>query len=487
MNFEEEIKVNLRSNNYLTYIYTEEEERLTTILVRITNNMFNKKVIQWDFIQGYINYNNNYSQCKQNPLEALEIISSNKNSQIKVFLLKDFHVFLNDISINRKLKNLYYTLQKSNQYVILSGTDNSITASLKEHIHYIKLPLPNKAEIKNEIRYFIDKKNLSMLKNEEMILEAYKGFSITKIRMSISRLVLNQISGKNIVKHILDEKEKIINKQEGLKFFNNNKSNTNLGGLKNLKNWLKIRSLTFTKAAYSYGVKMPKGILLVGVQGTGKSLSAKTISNEWQLPLVRLDISQLFSGVLGESENKIEKTIYTCTNMAPCILWVDEIDKIFFEQTINNDSGTTQRVTNIFLTWLSEKKNSVFIVATANKINQLPIEMLRKGRFDEIFFVDLPNFKERLSIFQIHLKKIRPLTWNKYNIYYLSKISKGFSGAEIEQCVLEAMYSGFYEMREFTTKDIVISIKNTNSLSKIEKDKILKLRMFGHSGKVKIA
>nr|YP_009397952.1 hypothetical protein [Gredgaria maugeana]ARW67138.1 hypothetical protein [Gredgaria maugeana] len=487
MNFEKEIKTILMSNNFLIYISTEEEERLEYVLKDTINKLFRDKVCSWNFIDGYTNNPNYMSQCIQNPLEALNKIIQYDNEKVKVFFLKDFHVFLKEISINRQLKNLYYYLKKSNTYVILSGMEINIPIELKDYITYIKMPLPNKKEILFELNRFFNQRELNELKYKEIICMAYAGFSINTIRKSLSTLIMKNISIKGVMQKILAEKEKIIQTTEGLKFYPSQNNELDIGGLSNLKNWLKIRSLAFTQKAYLYGIKIPKGILLVGIQGTGKSLSAKTIANEWKLPLFRLDISKIFTGILGESEHKVEKIINICEKNAPCILWIDEIDKIFGEYNTNNDSGTKQRVTNIFLTWLSEKKKQVFIVATANTVSKLPIEILRKGRFDEIFFVDLPNFKERLKIFQIHLKKSRPITWNKYNIYYLSKISKGFSGAEIEQSVIEAMYTGFYENREFTTIDINKAIKEIIPLSTIERGKILGLRKWGYSGKVKIA
>nr|QCI07496.1 hypothetical protein [Malaconema sp.] len=232
---------------------------------------------------------------------------------------------------------------------------------------------------------------------------------------------------------------------------------------------------------------MPKGILLVGIQGTGKSLSAKAIASEWKLPLLKLDISKIFSGILGESETKITRMIHICEQISPCILWIDEIDKIFTKNQYNYDGGTSNRVNNIFLSWLSERKNKIFIIATANNINHLPNEMLRKGRFDEIFFVNLPNFEERLHTFKIHLNKVRPLSWYKYNLYYLSQISKNFSGAEIEQIINEAMCNAFYHNREFTTKDIVYSIETTIPLYSMNELHNLKLQKLVKSGKIRIA
>nr|YP_010850731.1 hypothetical protein Ycf46 [Lophurella mutabilis]WGH13516.1 hypothetical protein Ycf46 [Lophurella mutabilis] len=487
MNFERKIKTTLISNNFLIYISTEEEERLEYILKDTINQLFRKKVYSWNFIDGYTDNPNYIAECRQNPLEALNAIIKYDNKKIKVFFLKDFHVFLKDISINRKLKNIYHYLKKRNQYIILSGIETTLPKELKEYITYLKMPLPNKKEILIELNRFFNETELDSSKYKNSICIAYLGYSINKIRKSLSRLILQNTSIKQVIQKILNEKEEIIQQTNGLKFYSSNNNKLKIGGLNNLKSWLKVRNLAFTQKAYSYGIKMPKGILLVGIQGTGKSLSAKTISNEWKLPLFRLDVSKIFTGILGESENRIENIIDICENGAPCILWIDEIDKIFSEYNTSNDSGTKQRVTNIFLTWLSEKQKEVFIVATANTINQLPIEILRKGRFDEIFFVDLPNFKERLKIFQIHLKICRPITWNKYNIYYLSKISKGFSGAEIEQSIMEGMYTGFYENREFTTVDVKKAISNIIPLSKVETNKILNLRKWGYSGKIKIA
>nr|YP_009397546.1 hypothetical protein [Dipterosiphonia australica]ARW66732.1 hypothetical protein [Dipterosiphonia australica] len=488
MNFKKEIKDTLTSGKPIIYVSTEEEDKLEYILNYIIQEIFNQQMFSWNFIDGYTG-NPNYSfNSAQNPLEALNIITKHDNNAIKVFFLKDFNLFLKDVGINRKLKNLYKYLQQTNQYLILSGATHDTPIELKEYISHLTMPLPSKKEITIELDRFISNKSIEIKIEEDkkMICMAYAGFSTNRIRESLSQLTTNKLSIKYIIQNILKEKSKLTKKTEGLQFYSTNHDNLEIGGLENLKNWLTIRNSTFSQKAYLYGITMPKGILLVGIQGTGKSLSAKTISSQWKLPLFRLDVSKIFTGILGTSENRMEKIINTCINNSPCILWIDEIDKVFNDYN-SHDSGTQQRVTNIFLTWLSEKKEKVFVVATANTINKLPIELLRKGRFDEIFFMDLPNFKERLKIFQIHIKKLRPVTWNRYNIYYLSKITKGFSGAEIEQSTLEGMYRAFYEEREFTTMDIKHSILNMIPLSKTEHDKILKLRKWGYSGKIKIA
>lgn len=486
MYIEKELKEIITSNIHLIYIFTEEEERLEAILTTVNKNFFPTSILTWDFIDGYKNQPDSFSSCKQNPLEALTIIGKSSKTKGKLFWLKDFDLFLNDLSISRKIKNLYKWLKKNKRYVFLSGTTNKIPNNLEEYIELVKLPLPNEQEIKLEVNNFLTTTNISLSKYDKIIHKIYIGFSIKKIRLSLLKILKKNLTVKEIINSIYLDKEKIIDKIEGLKFCYINNENVDLGGLENLRIWLKIRKLAFSKEANAYGIKIPKGILLVGIQGTGKSLSAKTTAKQWNLPLIKLDIGRIFASTLGESENRIEKAIEICTAIAPCILWIDEIDKVFTKHS-NNDSGTTQRVTNIFLTWLSEKRDEIFIVATANRIDNIPIEMLRKGRFDEIFFVDLPKFKDRMKIFQLHLKRIRPITWNYYNIYYFCKISNGFSGAEIEQAITEAMYIGFNKKREFTTEDIITSIKSIIPIYKIYSNQVSELRSWGYSGNVKIA
>lgn len=488
MNFNKEIAIILSSNNFLIYIETEEEERLEHILNKINEEELRKKICTWNFIEGYTNNPNYKHKGIKNPLETLEIISQNEHTNIKIFLLKDFYHFIKDISISRKLKNLEQWLKIHKKYIIITGKGKNIPNELKEYVIYLKLPLPNKKEIKEEIKRFtiFDKKYKNI---EDKIQNAYIGYTITKIRKSISKLITYNLSETHLIQNIIKEKEKYIQQTNILEFHytNTNQEIIQIGGLTNLKRWLQIRQSTFSKKATLYGTKIPRGIILVGIQGTGKSLSAQAIAKEWNLPLLKLDISKIFTGLLGESENKMKTAIESSELISPCILWIDEIDKIFTESTNNNDSGTTLRVTNILLTWLSDKKKDVFIIATANTVKNLPIEILRKGRFDEIFFVDLPNFEERINIFYIHLKKVRPLTWYKYNIYYLSKLTRKFSGAEIEQSITEGMYTGFYNNREFTTTDIKQAIKEMIPLSTTEEHKIIKLRQWGYSGKIKLA
>ena len=254
--------------------------------------------------------------------------------------------------------------------------------------------------------------------------------------------------------------------------------------MKLLKTWLKQRYRAFSKEAQEYGLPIPKGVLLVGPQGTGKSLTAKSISESWSMPLLRLDVGRLFSSLVGSSEARTRETISRAEAMSPCILWIDEIDKGFGGDA-RSDGGTSQRVLASLLTWMAEKESAVFVIATANAIDKLPAELLRKGRFDEIFFLDLPNSEERLSILDLHLKKRRP----SYSFPLSTIIDRtdGYSGAELEQAVIEGMHFSFSENRELMEKDLIKAVSELVPLSRTAKEQIDLLKEWSSTGRARSA
>jgi SpoVK/Ycf46/Vps4 family AAA+-type ATPase len=260
-----------------------------------------------------------------------------------------------------------------------------------------------------------------------------------------------------------------------------------IGGVDNLKDWLRKRKTSFGIQASNYGLPTPRGLLLIGIQGTGKSLTAKAVATEWQLPLLKLDVGKLFGGIVGESESRLRQTIDLAETLSPCILWIDEIDKAFTVNNSTSDSGTSNRVLATFISWLSEKTKPVFVVATANNVDLLPLEIIRKGRFDEIFFLDLPKKHEREEIFKIHMQEFRPKTWMLFDYAQLSKLSESFSGAEIRQSIIEGMYHAFYEEREFTTEDICRALKELIPLAQLENNQTLKLQNWAISGRIRSA
>ena len=250
-----------------------------------------------------------------------------------------------------------------------------------------------------------------------------------------------------------------------------------VGGLDELKKWLSKRGKAFTPEAREFGLPEPRGILLLGIPGCGKSLTAKAISSMWQLPLLKLDVGKVFSSLVGSSEENVRRAIQTAESIAPSILWLDEMEKGFsgLSSSGQTDGGTTARVFGTFLTWLQEKKTPVFVVATCNSVSQLPPELLRKGRFDEIFFVDLPSKAERKEIFKIHLEK-RHRDAKNFNLEKLADSAIGFSGSEIEEIIVSALYDAFDDGKEITQQYIENSVSSMIPLSKTMEDGIKQTR-----------
>jgi SpoVK/Ycf46/Vps4 family AAA+-type ATPase len=403
-----------------------------------------------------------------------------------LFILKDYDNFIKDFSITRKLKNLSTTLKTQPKNIIIVSSEINITDSLKEYITVVEFPLPTYLEILEELNRLTS--SLQQQIDPDVVKSialACQGLSLERIRRVLSKIIAKygdiNDSSPNL---ILEEKKQIIKQTQLLEFCLADKKVADLGGLDNFKEWLQIRSKAFSQEALDYGLPYPKGLLLVGVQGTGKSLAAKTIANEWGLPLLRLDFGRLFASLVGQSEQRVRKMIEIAEALSPCILWVDELDKAFAGAQNNGDSGTTNRVLATFLTWLSEKTSPVFVVSTANNVDVIPAEILRKGRFDEMFFLDLPTREERESIFEVHLEKYRPATIEKFQLPLLSQVSKDFSGAEIEQVIIEAMRLGFNKDREFTNEDVLISIQKLVPLARTKNKEISLLREWSKSGNV---
>jgi SpoVK/Ycf46/Vps4 family AAA+-type ATPase len=373
--------------------------------------------------------------------------------------------------------------------LIIVATELEIPKELSDLITVLDFTLPTGIEIKNELLRLFESLNKTVEPDFlEVLIRACQGLSIEKIRRALSKSIAQYGTiNEATINLVLVEKRQIISQTEILEFQGTTSQFTDIGGLETLKKWLATRKESFSEKAKLYGLPAPRGLLLAGIQGTGKSLTAKAIANEWQLPLLRLDIGRLFGGIVGESESRVRQMIQLSEALAPCVLWIDEIDKAFSEQTKDGDSGTTNRVLGTFITWLSEKRSQVFIVATANNFSVLPLEIIRKGRFDEIFFVGLPILNERQQIFNVFLNRLRPNQLGDFDLALLAKKSEGFSGAEIEQAIVEGMLIAFNEKREFNTADIVGGLKQIIPLSQIEPERTKQLQDWAISGRVRLA
>ncbi|MEG3438434.1 AAA family ATPase [Pannus brasiliensis CCIBt3594] len=489
MSFSEEFELLLRACYPLIYIPTLEEERLEKAIAEIAGRVGNRSIYTWDFVEGYQDNPNNESVGRRNPLQALEFVEKLPAKVGAIFILRDFHRFLEDISIARKLRNLARALKSQPKNLIILAPDLSIPADLSEVLTVVDFPLPASEEIQTEIQRLIASTGQSLDgKLLDELGRAARGLSLERIRRVLTRCLAGH--GKiepEDVELILEEKRQSIRQTRILEFYPATEQISDIGGLDNLKDWLIRRGGAFSDRARAYGLPHPRGLLLVGIQGTGKSLTAKAIAHHWHLPLLRLDVGRLFGGLVGESESRTRQAIALAEALAPCVLWIDEIDKAFAGIDGKGDGGTTSRVFGTFITWLAEKKSAVFVVATANNIQALPPEILRKGRFDEIFFVGLPDREEREEIFNVHLSRARPHNLKSYDLKRLAYETPDFSGAEIEQTIVEAMHIGFSQNRDFTTDDILMAASQIIPLARTAKEQIQFLQDWAKAGKARLA
>jgi len=486
MKFLNEFVLLLKARYPILYIATSEEERIEYLIKYCAKKYVARTYYSWDFVDGYQGNPNDTGFAARNPLEALDLIDKLTPETASLFVLKDYDNFLKDFSIIRKLKNLSRSLKTQPKNIIIVSSEVNIPDSLKEFVTVLEFPLPSYSEILEELNRLTS--SLQQDIEPEVvntIATACQGLSLERIRRVLSKIIakygeINESSPALI----LQEKKQIIQQSQLLEFCLTDKNISDLGGLDNFKDWLRVRTNAFSQEAIEYGLPYPKGLLLVGVQGTGKSIAAKIIAHEWQLPLLRLDFGRLFASLIGQSEQRVRKMIEIAEALSPCVLWVDEIDKAFAGAQSSGDSGTTSRVLATFITWLSEKTTPVFVVATANNIESIPPEILRKGRFDEMFFLNLPSQEEREAIFNVHLTRFRPKEVENFQLKLLGQLSKEFSGAEIEAVIIDAMRLGFNENREFNNEDVLISIQNLVPLARTRSKEIDLIKAWAESGNV---
>lgn len=489
MSFRDEFELLLRACYPLIYIPTPEEERAESAIAALAKRSGNRTVYLWDFVEGYQDNPNNAGVGRRNPLQALEFIEQLPDASPVIFVLRDFQRFLEDVSISRKLRNLAKKLKSQPKNIVVISPDITIPAELTEVFTIVDFPLPTADEIKSEIQRLLGATGQNLSENLlDDLTRSARGLSQERIRRVLARAIAahGKIEVED-VELVLEEKRQSIRQTQILDFYPATEQISDIGGLDNLKDWLLRRGGAFSEKAREYGLPHPRGLLLVGIQGTGKSLTAKAIAHHWHLPLLRLDVGRLFGGLVGESESRTRQMITLAEALAPCILWIDEIDKGFAGFEGKGDSGTTSRVFGTFINWLAEKRSPVFVVATANNIQTLPPEMLRKGRFDEIFFVGLPSQDERKAILSVHLSRLRPHNLQNYDLERLAYETPDFSGAEIEQTLIEAMHIGFSQNRDFTNDDIIEAASQIIPLARTAKEQIQFLQDWAAAGKARLA
>jgi ATP-dependent 26S proteasome regulatory subunit len=479
----------IRARYSLLYIVGAEEEPIEAVIAQVAVQVTPaRRVLRWDLVRGW----EDNGSGKGSVMAALDRIGKTAVEEYTIFLLRDLHPVLKypytdkNAPVVRELRNLTRELKRSKKTIVLTSVALELPEELKEEVTVIDFPLPNVQEIDSLISHVVEKPQQLQVSGlaREQLVKACQGLSRARIgRVLAKALAAKQQINESDIDGVLEEKQQAIRQTGILEFFNSRESLKSVGGLENLKQWVKMRQDAFTDEARRYGIPNPKGVLLVGIQGTGKSLSAKTIASEWRLPLLRLDTGRLFGGIVGESESRVRQMIQLAEAIAPCVLWIDEIDKAFGNIISggDGDSGTSRRVFGSLITWMQEKTSPVFIVATANNVRILPAELLRKGRFDEIFFLNLPSESERQDIFKVHLQRLRPTRLREFDLGVLAKRAENFSGAEIEQVVIDGLYRAFGtfvngQRRDLMTEDILRSIEDTVPLAAIARSQIEDLK-----------
>ena len=486
MSFNNEFINTIKAGIPVLQICTYEWERLQAVCTKIAKEE-GKKFSVWSSTQGRKDWdfkNETFSEPDENP-DPSEILNWFKDPDQKdlILLLEDFHPQLEDPLVLRRIRECVRVNPKTSKTLIIQTLSFSTIKDLEKEVPILELPLPDKNNQKKIFKASIeeldfDHKPRDMSKEFDEIVNASIGLSSSEAEWTYRKIIAEKgrILGSEIGL-IVAAKEAIIKKSGILEYFHPEANLNSIGGLENLKDWLRNRGKAFSNDAKKYGLPTPKGVLLLGIPGCGKSLTAKTIANEWNFPLLKFDLGKVFAGVVGESESNIRKALSLAETISPSILWIDEIEKGLSGLGSNGDSGTSSRVFGTLLTWMQEKKSEVFVIATANDIEKLPAELLRKGRFDEIFFVDLPTESEREDIFRIHIEK-KGRQCSDFDLKELASKTTGFSGAEIEEAVNEALFIAYNENREPMQQDIEQAIEGTWPLSRTMQESITKLRQW---------
>lgn len=478
-----ELEVLIQAQYPLIYLITPEEERAETTIAAIARLEPQRRVFVWTVTHGIVEYGQPRTLTQHNtqsPQPAIQWAMDQKDPGIYIF--KDLHDFLDATEVKRWLRDAVASFRNTTKTIVLMSPVQSIPVELEKDVAVVEFALPDMVSLGGILDRQMEKLPRGARcggEAREKLVKAALGLTTEEAEKVYRRAVV--VAGQlteTEVDVVLSEKKQLIRRNGILEYIEEDTTINSVGGLEELKRWLTQRSEAFTERAREYGLPQPKGMLILGVPGCGKSLIAKTTSRLWSLPLLRLDMGRVYDGTtVGRSEANLRSALKTAESISPAILFIDELDKAFGGSAGSSDSdgGTSSRIFGSFLTWMQEKRSPVFVMATANRVERLPGEFLRKGRFDEIFFVDLPTVLERIEIFRIHLGQ-RRRDPTRFDLEQLANASDGFSGAEIEQVLIAAMYEAFAQQRELTQLDVLAAIKATQPLSRTMTEQVSALR-----------
>ena len=494
----QELQALVDSFHPLIVIETSEEDRVRNLL-QIAVRRMRIQLFEWSVTQGltrspgsadgpWVNEYAPRGSVKPAAFEKTQTAGDlmtflRETNQKGVFWLKDFNRQLDEPILIRKFRELAQDFSDLRSAIVLTGEKLELPPELQTSAIYLDLGLPEDDELLELVRDVVKQLKCDRRVQVEVnpdqyhiLVRALRGMTQRQARQVLGYVTFEdgQLTLED-VRRIVHRKTQVIRKESIVEYFPADEIQTNLGGFLGLKNWLNQVQMGFSPQAKVWNLQAPKGVLIVGIQGCGKSLAAKVIAKVWKMPLLKLDAGRLYDKFVGESEKNFRQAVQVAESMSPSILWIDEIEKGLGSSDGSADGGLSRRLFGFFLTWMQEKTKEVFVIATANDISQIPPELLRKGRFDEIFFVDLPEAQERLDILKIHLTQ-RKQSLDRFDLTQLVTATEGFSGAEIEQAIVTALYKALYLKQMPTTELLVEQIQNTIPLSVSRKESIEQLR-----------
>jgi AAA+ superfamily predicted ATPase len=473
----------IRSFHSLIVVETVEEDRVRNIVSEVSRDL-GVSLYEWSVTSGFTRGHGLAVPHTHDPLDMLRHLAEIKGDAI--YLLKDLATHLSKPEVARLLRELVQKMAHSSSAIILTGDPVDLPRDIDAAAVRFDLQLPNEAERRNAVRAVVEAMKARQpvfvdLQREDVhqLVQALAGLTLHQTRRVIAQAILaDGRLAKDDIARVVQWKGEIIERGGILEFFPADENRFELGGFTRLKQWLEQARIGFTPEAKALNLKAPKGVLFTGVQGCGKSLAAKFIAREWNMPLLKLDAGRLYEKYVGESEKNFRRATTIAEAMAPVVLWIDEIEKAFASGTsADADGGLSQRLFASFLTWLQEKEEGVFVVGAANDLTRLPPELLRKGRFDEIFFVDLPSREERINIATIHLR-MRKQDPAAFDLEQIADATEGFSGAEIEQAVIAALYRALHVKTALTTEALLHAVRATVPLSVSRREDVARLRAF---------
>lgn len=479
-----DIRILIRSHYGVIFIDSDETERIHKFVVNLSEEM-HTQLFNWTVGKGLYEQEHQKTIYQTTDMRrALEHI--NCLPARNIYLMQNAMPYLSDNLVTSRLYELAKSFSNSPGVIICTGLDPQIPSVLAPYSARMSLPDPTIDEYRqllksvySEVTNIVDVK-IEMTQDQlNLLINNLKGMNLEEAKRILSKIMIEDgtLDADDIQK-VIEAKKSLVEEAGVLEYFTVAERFGDIADLRGLKAWLNKRKrfILEPEAAQAAGLTFPKGILLLGVPGTGKSLSAKAVALEWGLPLIRLDASRIFDKYIGETEKRFKLALQTAEKMAPLVLWIDEIEKVFVSGG-DSDGGVSVRVMGSFLSWLQEREGDVFVVATANDISNIPPELLRKGRFDEIFFVDLPDVHTRSEIFRIHLKK-RGYDAANFDCDELATLADGFSGAEIEQVIVSGLYTAFSAGQNLTDAHLLEEIDNTSPLSKTRAEHIAALRQW---------